>query len=429
MNTTVYHHFLTRAWTKLNRFAGGPALHDLLLNPDGGQAAVYAGILRGEEDSISADQVLQIGTNDRRFHSVGMQWLARHKMRSDEIANEFEVGVRLHADYVTRLHTEVPYNMLNGSLVPEGSEASTVLDSMTNAHALAIHAHNDFAWRRLHIVPGMRLETIWNAAGTSETGPTDPVLRVVPLPGLGLMGEPLPWLGVFGGVHRGFSPVGPGQDPEIQPESSWSYELGVRAVPGESHVELVGFLSDYTNLSGQCTLSGGCDQDQVDQQFNGGQAWVYGAEALASHRLRLRGGIDLYGEMTYTYTYTAFRTGFISGFAQFGTVSIGDALPYVPEHQGGLRLEASHRLGVLSIASHGRSAMRDIAGQGEIADDELIPGVIQLDAALRTNVTDRLTLYVNGTNLTGAKTIASWRPFGARPIAPRQVMGGIEVSL
>ncbi|MDP2310404.1 MAG: sterol desaturase family protein, partial [Pseudomonadota bacterium] len=42
LRTVAYHCWLDRSWTKLNRFAGGPDIHDLLVSPAAGQAATYA---------------------------------------------------------------------------------------------------------------------------------------------------------------------------------------------------------------------------------------------------------------------------------------------------------------------------------------------------------------------------------------------------
>ncbi|MCA9494383.1 MAG: sterol desaturase family protein [Myxococcales bacterium] len=39
LRSAVWHHWLGRTWTKFNRFAGGPDVHDLLLAPAAGQAA------------------------------------------------------------------------------------------------------------------------------------------------------------------------------------------------------------------------------------------------------------------------------------------------------------------------------------------------------------------------------------------------------
>src|SRR5690606_40668420 len=66
------------------------------------QGAVYLGILRGEEDGVTADQQLMIGTNDRRFHSFGVQTLARHEAYVGPVESRLELGLRLHGDVVRR---------------------------------------------------------------------------------------------------------------------------------------------------------------------------------------------------------------------------------------------------------------------------------------------------------------------------------------
>ena len=75
--TVAYHHYLDRSWRKLNRFADGPDLHDLLQQPEAGQSAVFLAILRGDEDTANDDQNLMIGINDRSFHAGGVQHRGR----------------------------------------------------------------------------------------------------------------------------------------------------------------------------------------------------------------------------------------------------------------------------------------------------------------------------------------------------------------
>lgn len=424
--TVVYHHWLGRAWTKLNRFAGGPDLHDLLQQRDlAGQAAVYVGILQGTEDSVSADHTLLIGTNDRSFHSYGVQTVARHGVGTGAVRSELELGLRLHGDQVRRLHTEEPWVMRGGRLEQAGQE-DTTLHSLAEAQALAAHVHEDLRLGRLHLLPSGRLEIIRTAVGTPGQGTGDPQLQIVGLPGMAVFGEVTDWMHLFAGVHRGFSPVAPGAPPETRPESSVSYELGVRGVGVDTHVELVGFFSDYANITGQCTLSGGCDPTDLDQQFNGGRAWVYGAEAVASHRVALSGQVDVRGELAWTWTQASFRTSFLSGFPQFGSVEMGDRLPYVPEHQGSARLTVEHPRVIVGVAAHGRGAMRDVAGQGDIPEAQEIPGAILLDGAVDVHVSESLSVYATGTNLTHAVVLESWRPFGARPSAPLQAMVGVK---
>lgn len=429
VRTVAYYHHLDRAWTKLNRFAGGPDLHALLSRPAGGQAAVYLDILRGQEDSTSDDQTLQIGTNDRRFHSMGLQSTAHWRATRGIVASQLEVGVRLHGDIVDRLHTEDPFAMRGGTLRATGADTLTLLDSHTTALAFAAHVHEDLGIGPVRLLPGMRVEVIQTQATEAGLDPEEPITRVVPLPGMALHAEATYWLDVFAGAHRGFSPVAPGQPAEVQPETAWSYELGARIHERSFRAEAVGFLSDYDNVTGQCTASGGCDVTQIDQQYNGGAAFIYGVETVVSQTVRLPAELGLHLQGTYAYTGSQFRTDFVSGFPQFGRVRAGDAMPYVPEHQGSLHLSLSHPRFSLSVAMQSRSAMRDVAGQGEIDASALIPANTVVDLAMSVQISRHIAAYATVTNLGGSDAIASWRPFGARPVAPLQAMFGVKLRL
>jgi hypothetical protein len=67
--------------------------------------------------------------------------------------------------------------------------------------------------------------------------------------------------------------------------------------------------------------------------------------------------------------------------------------------------------------------MLDTAGLLQEAE---IPELMLLDAAVEANVSSDWLVYATANNLTNAKGITSWRPFGARPTAPLQVMAGIK---
>lgn len=430
VRTVAYHHHLKRAWFKLNRFAGGPALHDVLVNPDSGQNAVYAAILRGEEDSLSADQILRIGTNDRSFHSFGVQSVARWRASSGIVSSQLEVGARVHADLVDRVHTEDPYRMEDGALVATGDPRITTLDAVTDAVAIALHAQEDLLVGPVRLLPGFRMEAIRTSRNDEGEDPVPATWTVVPLPGFSILGSPTPWLDLFAGVHRGFSPVAPGQADGVAPESAWNVEAGGRFELANTYGEAVGFFSDYDNILGTCTFSGGCSDAQIDQGFNGGAAYVAGLEAVLGHRQPFRGAMSLEGELTYTYTFSEFRTAFVSGFPQFGTVEVGDALPYVPEHQGGARLRFAHPRFSLSAAVAARTGMRDEAGQDPLADAAAVIGpMATLDLAAEGVVSRNVRLYATVRNATAHAYLASWRPFGARPGPPISFLLGIKVGL
>lgn len=435
VRTTAYHHWLARSWGKLNGFEDSRDIHALVQQPDAGTASDYLDILRGELDT-DVGRRLRLGTNAREYHAFGVDSRARWVTRGDGFRSQLEFGVRFHGDLVDRRHSEVLHDMRDGTLVKAGDEEVT-LDSHATAFAVALHAHEDLALGGLHLLPGVRTEIVhttyaYNDEPAEDTGGEGGGLasddwRTTVLPGFAALVEATDSIQVYGGVHRGYSPVAPGQPEEIKPESSVNVEAGLRGGNNVLHGELTGYFNHYDNLTGQCTLSGGCTEEQIDQQFNGGKAWVYGAEAAGGLEARLPNGMRIPVSATYTLSMSSFRTGFISGFPQFGAVAVGDHLPYVPVHQAGLRVGLDMERLRLAVGLSTRSGMRDHAGQGPLTETD-VPAQALLDVAAHVPLDDVLEGYVTVNNLLDTRTIESWRPFGARPTPPRQVMLGIRAS-
>lgn len=424
VRTVAYGHGLDRAWTKLNGFENGPGLYELVQNGGtGGEAALYMAVLRGETDSSQAER-LEIGTRDRQYVATGLQSTARYVHVGDSATHTLELGARLHQDQVWRLHSTAFFDMRSGALVDSG-ETRTDQDSFAQARALALHAQDDIRIGDWHVLPGVRLETIQSSK--AEVGAiADPTLRVTPLPGLGVLYELNTWTSLFAGANRGFSPVAPGQAKEVRPETSWNYESGLRFDQGPTRVEVVGFFNDYENLIGQCSVSGSCVGEQIDQQFSAGEVWIWGAELGLGHRFMLPKGLSIPLEASYTLTQSRFQSSFNSEFPQFGAVNAGDSLPYLPQHQAagriGLRGERfSSAVGVMY-----RSAMLDQAGTFP-ADDLDVPELFLLDASVNVQVHPSTQLYLSATNLLNNTSPTAWRPVGLRPSAPRQVMIGVKV--
>jgi hypothetical protein len=93
---------------------------------------------------------------------------------------------------------------------------------------------------------------------------------------------------------------------------------------------------------------------QLDQQFNGGEADVWGAEGSLHQELGLPGKWLLIGDLAGTWTESAFRTGFVSALPRWGTVEPGDALPYLPQLQGTAGLSAVHPRVNAALSATGR---------------------------------------------------------------------------
>ncbi|MGC6509874.1 MAG: TonB-dependent receptor domain-containing protein [Myxococcota bacterium] len=424
LKSTAYHHYLTRAWMKLNAFQNGPDLHDLLTtDPQSGQGAVFLDVLKGEQDS-SSDQRMMIGTNDRQFHSYGWQ---NTVFWSQGLHNSnLELGLRLHADDVIRVHTQAPYDMLAGEPSRTDEPLETTLDSDASARALAIYAHEDLnVLPKWHLYPSARLEVIQSQMRIVGVDDTPAIVRQTILPGFGTLVSLNKWSDIFAGVYRGFSPVAPGQPEEIEPEFSWNSEAGLRFYESRRTAEVTGFFNDYQNITGQCTLSAGCDEDDINRQFNGGRVWIYGLESLAGVEPLLGKGWTLPLKSTYTFTRSRFLSAFSSNFSQFGDVDIADSLPYVAEHQASLHAGLVHSKGGVHIGTTYRSAMLDQAGR--FNDDTIeIPQLLLVDLAAQWRLIEDFELYTSIQNATNQQQIVSWRPYGARPNAPFQAMIGLK---
>ncbi|MCO4770973.1 MAG: TonB-dependent receptor [Deltaproteobacteria bacterium] len=421
-----YYHFVDRSWTKLNALSGGPDLHGLLLGGESGQGAVYMGILRGEQDSEGADQNLLIGTNLRRFHAGGVQARARWRAQIGPVRNELEVGVRVHRDQIARTHDEAAYGMRDAEPVAL-EEPVVITENRHTATALAAHVTDELAIGPLRVLPGVRLEVIGTRAVDELVGEDLAKTQVVALPGVGVHLQAAPSLSVLAGIHRGFSPSAPSAPAETKPETSANVEAGARFDYRGVYAEAIGFYNGYENLTGQCTFSGGCRDDQLGDQFNAGRVHVFGLEALLGGEIDLPQGFGLYGRVTYTLTGSRFASTFVSGFPQFGLVEAGDELPYVPVHQGSANVGFRFPIGTIELGAKAQSAMRDVAGQGTIAPTELIPAYVVLDLAANVQISEYVVVYATVNNLTNRKYMVSRRPFGARPGMPLQAMVGAKL--
>jgi len=429
--TTVYRHDFDRSWYRVNRFADGPSLRDVTLTPTG-RRQLYLDILRGLEDSSSPDEAILLVDNSRRFVSQGGQTTLRVAARTGEVRHDVEAGLRFHQDQVERLHVEDGYLMRSGSLVPDGMDYAPLTDNLGWAFAFAAYAVYAIEWGGLTVTPGIRTEVVHTRLEDDLAGNTQQSTDAVVLPGIGLQYEVVDHVAVLAGVHRGFSPVAPGQPAEVRPELSVNYELGARYSDSRRKrlLEAIAFLNDYSNLTGQCAFSAGCTPEMLDRQFNGGNVLVWGVEVAGSWLFEV-GDFEVPVRGSYTYTGSSFRTDFESEDPTFGEVEEGDELPYVPEHQAQVQLGLQHRLAGMRLVGTYVAAMREQAGQGEPppelrTDAQLLLGLVGWVHPIPEN--DEAKLYLRLQNLTNQQPLVSRRPFGARTIQPLSVSVGFEAG-
>ncbi|WPB80456.1 TonB-dependent receptor [Archangium violaceum] len=428
VTTTAYRQDFNRSWRKVNRFRGA-AIADVLADPTSARNSIYYGVLTGQFDSSTREESLLIGPNKRVFVSQGLQSVARWSTTTGPLSHNLEAGVRYHYDSIDRLHTEDGFRMVGGALVPEGEPTATTANNKDSTYALALHATDAISWGPLVVTPGVRLELIRSKSrdrllGESQSGALEALM-----PGVGVYGALTQALGLFGGVYRGFSPPAPGQPEAVLPEQSVNYEAGARWTRRGERLEVVGFFNDYSNLTDICTFSNGCLNDNLDRQFDAGEAHIYGLEVFAEKTFRTQVGVSFPVSVAYTFTQTRLLEDFRSADPQFGLVRAGDELPYVPWHQlfATAGVEGA-RWGAYVNASF-VDVMREVAGQGVIPEGEKTDALLTFDVNANWNVTRWGQVYLSARNVLDQQGIVSRRPFGARPNAPRTVILGFKLSL
>jgi Fe(3+) dicitrate transport protein len=430
LRTTAYRHQLSRLWTRLNGI-GDSNLASVVSAPADGRNAVYYDVLRGAQDSGPGERLFLAG-NQRDFVSQGVQTELETEFDTGVVEHSLRAGARVHNDSIDRNHTSDAWAMVDGQMNPDPSvDRAVSTDNRGEATAIAAHALWSLGIQRLTLAPGVRTEVITtrfrDEVAQLETTDNQQVI----LPGIGAYLELTNELGLLAGAHQGFSPVAPGQAAEVRPERANNYEFGARYSDTAvgTLVEAVGFFSDYTNLSGDCSFSSGCAEQNLDRQFNAGDVQVFGAEFVASAEPELGGGYSLPFRLSYTFTGSSFRTAFESDNPQYGAVTIGDRLPYIPPHQlfgqiGLKRTIWSVNLGVTFV-----DRMRETASAGSGEDVLFTDRYAMLDAQARVEVARGLQIYVRGENLNNAQPLASRFPFGARSAKPLQAQLGLSWEL
>jgi Fe(3+) dicitrate transport protein len=432
VNTVVYHNDFGRNWYKLER-VNGAAIADILSDPDRHLDAFA--VIRGSDSEVNA---LTVRANNRDYASTGVQSVIGLVAEAGVSEHEIEIGVRYHLDEEDRFQHEDGFQMLAGEMVrtsagPPGSQSNRV----SEATARAVFVQDRVEIGRWSLTPGVRYEFI--DFKRTDYGLDDPE-RAVPervrethvdawIPGVGVGYEVHPGINLFGGVHRGFGPPGPGANDDTEAERSLNYELGLRLTSSNAEAQATVFYNDYENILGRATLAVGDDTGE-GELFNGGEARVSGIE-LALNSDQPFGSHQRWStpvRLAYTYTSTEFRTSFESSFPPWGTIEKGDELPYVPRHQLHAAIGIAHPLWMIELTADHVSVARTQAGRGAVAPGQGTDDYTVWSVGGEYTVSPRATLFAGVQNLTAAEYVVARRPAGARPGLPRTALAGIRIS-
>ncbi len=435
LTTLLYRNEFDRLWSKLNGFTfdSNPTLAEVLASPNAQGNAELMQILRGELDSavLGHQGTLEIGNNDREYLSQGIQFLAHWQPMLAGVAHEFEFGLRYHYDQIERYHTTDNFLMTDGQLVTDGNSSVSTTTNKDSTDAIAIHVQDKVELGDLTLTAGVRAEFIdtkrkdrsANAVAGKEN--SDNVL----IPGLGGFYQLTEELGLLAGVYKGFTPVGPGQEDYIDPEESANYEFGFRYYQGALSTELIGFYNDYSNIKGVCTFASGCRDEDVDKEFNGGEAEIMGAEFSIGYSWNA-GGYMIPAKLDYTFTSAEFAADFGSSNPDWGVGDIkdGDPLPYIPEHQANASIGIVDTTWSLHMIAKHIGKRADTANSTVEPNNRDIDSYNVVDAKAGYQVNQDLKLHMSVKNLFDEVYVTSRRPYGDRPGIKRQFQVGLKYA-
>ncbi len=427
---TAYRNNFSRNWYKVQS-VGGESSSDVLADPI--TYATEYGYLTG---TTSPDDAVQVRANNRSYYSQGVQAKIEWDLGFGDTDVALNVGIRLHEDEEDRFQHQDGYRMEDGELILTTAAAGgSQTNRVSDAEVISYFVDTDIRAGDWIFTPGVRFEDIdltrydySTDDPTRALGPTQVRENSVQvfIPGAGALYRLNNEWRLLAGVHKGFNPPSPGSS--ASEESSVNFEAGVRYHNDDLRFESIYFHNDYDNLVGTVTDSTG-GGGQIGDQFDGGEVVVSGLELSTDYSFGV-GSFDLPVGLKYTWTNEAeFKNAFDSGFDPWGQVEVGDALPYIPEHQFRLSAGIASERFRTTLAANYVGKMRTKAGQGEFDPQETIESHVVWDAIATWNFTESLSTYVKVDNLFDETYIAARRPAGVRPGLPRTAYVGLTFRL
>ena len=427
LTSRAYYNGFNRSWNKFDGIISGPTtttdffrnpINVIFANPELFDSEIQ--LLRGERDSnLLSDERIDITNNDRSFASSGLQVDLDYQFDAGEWEHGLSVGLLYHTDFVERNHSQRGYFIIDGELVFDGIE-DRIPKALNRGEtdALAFFVQDTASRGNWDVNIGARFEFIESefeerAAGSERE--LDDSYSVF-TPGAGAIYNFDDSWSVLAGVNRGFSPKSASAAAEVENEETTNYELGLRYFGAESTFQAIAFFSDYSNLLGRCRASDPCAGDE----FNGGEVEVAGLELHAQTAFETENGLSFPVEFIYTYSESEFTTAFESTFAQWtSAVAEGDELPYLPRHQGRLKLGVEYADISASLAIKYTDRQREVAEQVAIEDAPFLEALTTTDLSIHYLLNSSFRFSFIGENITDEIEVVSRRPFGARPNQPR----------
>jgi len=373
----------------------------------------------------------------RNYDTLGID----PRLKLSSRAGETDLGFRYHIEKQNRIQQN------NNTGGPNGRTGVTVEDNERKNQATSGYIQHRLLLGRFTITPGVRIEHVkierLNRLGASGAGVRGKTDLTEAIPGIGASYSPTDNFAFFAGIHRGFAPPRPadiidnntGGAIELDPELSWNYEAGVRALPVRGlRLDATFFRLDYQNQIVPANLSGGVGSvltsagETLHQGFEFAGRVDTGTLSGSPH--------NFYARLACTWIPTAEYRG--TRFSNIGGASTvrttGNRLIYAPEQLVNLNLGYSHPKGFEALVEYvyvSRQFTDDLNTVAPAANGQrgLIPsyGVWNATVNYRLGGFERFapTAFVTLKNLTDDTFIVDRRR-GVMPGIPRLVQGGVK---
>jgi Fe(3+) dicitrate transport protein len=414
MSVTGYYNEFSRDWFKLS---GGGSLVDAANAGD--QTA--RGILDGSVDA----EGLSYKHNNRSYESRGVELNIDISAGSHQLA----VGARLHEDEMDRFQPVEYYDQVDGELVFAGIKRPVGSDNrLEDAEAFSFWAVDQW---QLTGALNLNLALRYEDVDTRRRQYDDPERTALAstrsnstqewLPGVSLTYDLDENWQLLAGVHRGFSPLGGGARRNEDAETSNNWEAGVR-YRGAWFVEAVGFYSDFSNKTENCSNANPCSNGATSGSFNTGEAVIAGLELQVGTSLEF-GSFTMPLDLMYTYTDAEIsKDNPEEGFSD------GDQLAAVPENVFSLRLGLETAMGWNNylVAKYIDETCVNIGCNNDGDRFDSTESLFVMDYISRYALTDDAIVYLKVENLFDERAIVSREPEGARPNKLRTASVGVE---
>ena len=431
ISTSIYKNNFQRNWYKLQNVIDNSGNKFGISSLFADDATEAFSIVKGTIDSN--DNSLIVRANNRAYLSKGVQSVINKSFQNNNTTHHLSLSARYHYDEMDRFQWEDKYQILNGimHLKKKGTPGSNS-NRIQYSKALASYISYKIEMAKLILNLGLRYEHIKGhrddygksdaeRKGTNLSSRENIINSLIP--GFGLLYKINSSSNAFLGIHKGFSPSG--DKPETNPEKSINYEVGFRTKSIRLEGEVVGYVSDYSNLLGSdLAATGGSGTNEL---YNAGKAIVKGIEISVNYNLSNSDKLQIPIYINYTLTDATFKENFKSSFDSWGgEIMNGYKIPYISKHQFNLGFNIKNNSLNFDINYSFKSDVRTKPGIEMNNIKELIKGFGVINTALNYNINKNISFHLATKNITNKVYSVSRRPAGLRPGLPRTFTAGIK---